>query len=377
MLTKIKYEEFFGTPRHWKMHPLDLQQINLVVGKNATGKTRLINVLSGFYGILAGKHPGIFESAKYEAEIVLGGKKYEIILHAEKGRVIEEKICVDGVTQLERNSDGQGRIFYAKEGIPLSFQAPEAIYAVQQKRDKLQHPFMEEIAVWASFASSIYFSSTLGKEISLGLQNIQQILATDGPIDLALVGTYTKGYDRFKEDFDQSIIADMKTIGYDLLEVGATDLRAFSPQFAAPEPVLTTFVREQSRPEGMVLQGDMSQGMFRALALVVFVNYAKFSSRKITLLVDDMGEGLDFERATGLLDVLCSHAKSSDWQLVMTTNDRFIMNRVPLEHWCLLHREGAEIHAVTERNSPEKFRKFKFMGLSNFEFFASEQTQNK
>jgi len=115
--------------------------------------------------------------------------------------------------------------------------------------------------------------------------------------------------------------------------------------------------------------------MFRALALVIHINVASFGKQRTLVLVDDIGEGLDFERSASLIDVLTRHAKETDLQIIMTTNDRFVMNRVPLEYWSLLRRTGATVHAYTERNCPKEFAEFKYMGLSNFDFFTSATFQ--
>src|ERR1043165_4494266 len=39
-LKSVQYSERLGTPKEWTLEPLTLGAINLIVGKNATGKTR-------------------------------------------------------------------------------------------------------------------------------------------------------------------------------------------------------------------------------------------------------------------------------------------------------------------------------------------------
>lgn len=52
----------------------------------------------------------------------------------------------------------------------------------------------------------------------------------------------------------------------------------------------------------------------------------------------------------------------------MSTNDRFVMNSVPLEEWSVLRREGGKVTVHNYSNSRETFDDFKFTGLSNFSF---------
>jgi hypothetical protein len=110
--------------------------------------------------------------------------------------------------------------------------------------------------------------------------------------------------------------------------------------------------------------------MFRALSLVIQLNYSEMTSQGWCVLVDDIGEGLDFERSCALIDLLMAKAKASSLQLIMATNDRFVMNRVPLEYWSILQRHGSQCKVFNYSNARARFDEFRFTGLSNFDFFA-------
>jgi len=90
------------------------------------------------------------------------------------------------------------------------------------------------------------------------------------------------------------------------------------------------------------------------------------------VIVDDIGEGLDFERSKSLINLLIGKAQKNSVQLIMASNDRFIMNVVPLEHWIVLHREEGKVRAFNSSNSKSTFEEFEFMGLSNFDFFSGK-----
>ena len=88
------------------------------------------------------------------------------------------------------------------------------------------------------------------------------------------------------------------------------------------------------------------------------------------MLIDDVGEGLDFERATRLIRLLATFATKTDNQLIMTTNDRFVMNSIALEYWGVVERRRNVVRVVNKTNSPERFASFQKIGLSNFDFYA-------
>src|SRR4051794_1200702 len=54
-LKTIDYMQFNGTEREWSLSGLTLGSVNLVVGKNATGKTRTLNIINGLGGLVTGR----------------------------------------------------------------------------------------------------------------------------------------------------------------------------------------------------------------------------------------------------------------------------------------------------------------------------------
>lgn len=119
-------------------------------------------------------------------------------------------------------------------------------------------------------------------------------------------------------------------------------------------------------------QTEMSQGMFRALSLLIQLNYSILSKSPSCILIDDIGEGLDYERAKNLIDLIIEKVKDTNIQVIMTTNDRFIMNKIPLEFWSVIQRLPGKALFYNYQNSKETFDEFKYSGLSNFDFFETQ-----
>jgi AAA15 family ATPase/GTPase len=117
----------------------------------------------------------------------------------------------------------------------------------------------------------------------------------------------------------------------------------------------------------------MSQGLFRALSLILQITYNTLKKISTTILIDDIGEGLDFDRSSRLIKLLIEIAEKNDnIQFIMSTNDRYVMNNVPLEYWQLIQRKGGECRVFNYQNSKEKFDEFKYTGLNNFDFLATD-----
>ncbi|WIV97161.1 AAA family ATPase [Kinneretia aquatilis] len=370
-LKKLTYFEYKDDPRYWALESLDFTESNLIVGRNATGKTRLVHVITGLMQMLAGTKIGALDSGSYVAEFHVAGRSYiyEIAFH--RRTVVKEKLLVDGRVRLERSEDGKGRIHYAKEGTDLDFEVELSAIAFQSRRDRLQHPFITDLADWAASSATYMFGSEMGRNtlaMLMTAQTASKELEQEDPNNA--LATYIEGFKKYRDAFDKAIIEDMIEMGFPLREVHAKPL---DPSVAASsQGQLTALTVAEDGLSVEIPQIFISQGMYRALALTIKLNWAMFSNRKGLLVIDDLGEGLDYERACAVVKMTMEKAKASGSQVIITSNDRFVMNSVPLESWVVLQRQGGTVRAFTPRNSTEQFENFRFTGLSNFDFFTSQ-----
>jgi len=164
---------------------------------------------------------------------------------------------------------------------------------------------------------------------------------------------------------------DAAAIGYLVDEIGVRSATSsiVPPEFPFMGGRVGLYVQERSL-SAITDQSDMSQGMRRPLSSITPMHYPVSAFRRSCVLVDDIGEGLDFERSTALIALLTRKAKTSGVQLVMATNDRFVMNSVPLEAWTVLRREGSRVRIYNYENSKAIFDECKLTGMNNFDFLA-------
>lgn len=368
-LKSLKYYEFEGDARQWCVEKIDFENVNLLVGKNSTGKSRILSVLNAFCSLISGRHRRPFNSGCFEVEIELDGDLYSCVIEFVNGHVFRELLTVNGEVRLERDKNGDGSLHYSVEDKNIRFQISNESIAIQNKNDQLQHPFIHKLFDWAERSALYNFGSDFGKSHLMALQNYEFMASMGSQIECDVdnvVGVYTSAYTNFGDDFDAAVIRDMRLLGYDLEKVCADHVVGL-PNMSAPLVGLFTVERDLNGLRNSQL--NMSQGMFRALALVIHLNVADFSNKKRLILIDDIGEGLDYERATKIIDLVIDKAEKNGSQVVMTSNDRFVMNRVPLDYWGILVRKGHRVEAFTPRNSSEIFENFKFFGLSNFDLF--------
>ena len=368
-LKEIEYSEYAGSTQEWRLERITLGQRNLVVGRNATGKTRTLNLIAGVAKNLTSNGP-LPLSSHFRIKWKHEGKDYFYELLVEDQQVLLETLEIDGKVYLERTAGGVGRIWAEKigQGQFIEFQTPPSEIAVFKRRDSIQHGFIEPLHEWASQVRHYRFGSLFGKEhLTIFVPNGP---AVDERDESQVSGLFRQGLKQFGQPYVDSVMADMRKVGYDLetIELGMPVSIRFE---GVPGELLSIRVREQGLT-CMTDQFGMSQGMYRVLSLFVHINYMQMKGVSTCVVVDDIGEGLDFERSCQVINVLREKSEKSGLQLIMSSNDRFVMNEVPLEEWTVLQRTGSFVRARNYDNSAEQFDEFRFTGLSNFSFFEMD-----
>ncbi|WP_342214157.1 AAA family ATPase [Aminobacter anthyllidis] len=258
----------------------------------------------------------------------------------------------------------------------LEFKIPTNKLVINSRRDEVQHTYLEPLFTWASSVRKYAFGTEFGKTLLFAapLQLVET--PSDEPASFIdpnrVVELYASGYERLGVAFDAAILADLAQVGYDCEDITAQPLEiGLGDHVQLPHnrvPVALS-LKERDLP-GITRQHEMSMGMYRALALIIHINYIVMSKQSACIFVDDIGEGLDFERATLLIKLLTKKCKNTSIQIIMSTNDRFIMNEVDLEYWHIVYRNSNKVKILDYDNSKKQFDRFKFLGLSNFDFFS-------
>ncbi len=368
-LQLITYTQFEGQPEEWRIKDFSFGNINLIVGKNATGKSRTLNIIKVLGNLISGDNKLVYKSGDYKATFDKDGKQITYFLRYGEKEVIKEKLVIGSDIKLDRGPDGKGTIHAEELGHPINFQAPLSELACVSRRDSVQHPFFEDLYKWGKKLRCYCFGTQLGRdhfavfkdekeESEINLKNTDQTVII-----------FKKGRKKYANEFVNNVKNDMTQIGFYLnkIDIGRPNSITFHGGIGQPQCILL----RESDLKGTTDQNSTSQGMFRALSLIIQLNYSLLASIPSCILVDDIGEGLDYERSSALIKLLINKAKESRVQLIMSTNDRFVMNNVPLEYWSIMQRFPNESKIYNNRNSKKQFEDFELTGLNNFDFFTS------
>jgi ABC-type dipeptide/oligopeptide/nickel transport system ATPase component len=366
-LKSIQYKEYDGQDNEWWLEDCLLSDVNLMVGKNATGKTRTLNIILALTSFLAGDLKPDFDSSSLEAIFEDHDKEIKYILHCENQTVIQEQLIQDSQTILQRGSDGKGKIFAYELNTEINFQPPTNELAVVTRRDAIQHPFLEKLYNWGQSARYFRFGTPMGQdhlaisdwwEKELNLKNSNQAVAI-----------FKKGESEYGNEYVQLIIEDMRNIGYELEELFLQEAEG-RVHFEVPRIIYGINLKEKSL-DTITSHHNISTGMFRVLSLFIQLNYSLLASLPSCIIIDDIGEGLDYSRSLALIESLIKKMKGTKMQIIMSTNDRFVMNALPLEYWSVIQRFPHKSMIYNYFNSKNLFDKFELTGLSNFDFFSS------
>lgn len=361
-LKKVHYKEFPNdlTKNYWELSDLVLADINLVVGKNATGKTRTINLILNLAREIIGQIG--LKNGEWETEFLTPDNKkftYELIIN--DGKVIKEKIVFDNAVKLLREKSKTTIKSDTNGDLPI--EPPDDKLVLHIRRDKKEHPFLEYLYEWAVNTNGYYFGKYVPSSIEIPGSPKSLLQSLD---------TFPSVFEKLNDLSVKEVIKNMNEIGY---EIENANLQIAT---GLPINLKLVYIKEKGLKHS-ILQTELSSGMIRAFALLVIIQYLLSENRdeNSTILIDDFGEGLDFDRATKLAEIIFQKMAKKNIQFITTTNDRFLMNTVDIENWNVLNREYDKVKALNYDNSKKLFDEFKITGLSNFDLFSSDYLSSK
>ncbi len=345
LLSKFSYKSIseFGS---WEIDNLYLDKFNLIVAKNATGKSMTLLKMSIINNLIKGVNIANDTNGFYQWEfefidnssIVSYKFSFETNL---KGNIkLEETLKVNSFTIIDRVNE-QARIYSELTKKYINITPPDASLVISSRRDKYEFPVSEKIIEWCNGFEYIAFShqENSNKEI----ENVKANIANLNSKGLTF------------------LIADMNKLGYNLEYISVDKTKRFHQ----------VSIKEKSLNHELDIT-ELSSGMFRTIGLLAYIELSLEKASLTTIAVDDIGEGLDYERSTRLSKLLLEKIENSNIQLIATSNDSFLMDVIPIKYWNILQRSENKVSSLNYQNSKERFDKFLMTGLSNFDLFSSD-----
>lgn len=365
ILESLRYTRFKGKPREWTVVGKDdsavhFGNLNLIVGKNSVGKSRTLALISDIAGVLSLKSSIAqihYSDWAYTLELKEDDHIYKYTISVENGIIGDESLWVDGKEKYNRK---ENKIYSEtlRKFVNADIAADKIVTCLHQNKE---YPFLEEIFEWSNALRKYGFTNQYEKNRLLRHEEMEMLNKEEDFDPDNIIQLFYTGAKEFGNDFTDSIISDMQRLEYIISRISIEKDKSGSG----------ISVKEDELQE-TTSQVDMSQGMFRALSFIIQLNYALFCKTSVCLLIDDLGEGLDFSRSKSLIDMLIHKINDSNIQVFITTNDRYVMNKIPIRYWSILNRKPKTSIIYNYRNSRDTFDDFKYTGLNNFDFLATD-----
>jgi AAA domain, putative AbiEii toxin, Type IV TA system len=340
----------------WQLDALELTNFSLLVGRNSTGKTRTLTWFEILIGIINQPTPDYFgilsglSSTEFRIDLEIDNDllsyyfstKVQDISEEDEGIIgIFEKITYRNKVVLDRNLD-ETKIYSFSQDAFLQINPPNNKLVVHVRRDKKEFPFLEHLALWASKS---FFYSFSGEAHNLG--------------------NFSPSHDELSSDSLENIKKDMNYLGYKLNDI-------FFREWGQGKKKLKTLRFAESGLSKSLRTEELSQGMERVFDVLALIEELSKNKKALFIAIDNLSEGLDYERATKLGKLLVEKLENSNIQFIATSNDSFLMDVIPIKYWNILQRDGNTVRALNYQNSKERFDKFLMTGLSNFDLFSSD-----
>jgi energy-coupling factor transporter ATP-binding protein EcfA2 len=361
ILRRVTYSEHSGQPNRWELHDLSLGQFNLIIGKNATGKTRVMNLLMNIAKEIRGDLPRL-PHGNWTLDLEKNDRNcitFECEI-AEGGSVMQEKLILNGKAVLTRRGDS-AEIADLATGERHLLEPPRNKLTLHVRRDRKEHPYFEDLLDWAESYYAYMFSAAAANEVLIGPLGEQKDRLTS-----LMAVPYLLQDLRGESGQSQQILRDLKRVGYQLEKLDAKVV----VQGGLP-PTTLLELRERGLDFDLS-QPHISAGMYRAVSTVIILNYLQSKHRPCTLAMDDIGEGLDFDRGANLIKLILEKTLRSQIQVILTSNDRHLLNGVDVRFWNVLERNKGVVRSYNYENSKEAFDDFSMTGLSNFDLLLGK-----
>lgn len=349
----MKLHKLTHSSGDWQLNDIVFKNVNLIVGKNAVGKSKTIEALNRFVSaIVQSEEFKEYDFLAYKADFILDNKILNYSFICTSGKVTFEELRCNDIVYLSRN-DNSTILKREERGqlIEENINPPFNKLTINVRRDTIQYPFIENLINWAENSYGILFN------------RIASINNTESFNILSNYDSLLSMFEKLNDQNRQEIVIELKNLDYSIENIVLENIT---------EKIKVLHINETG-VKCFLWEALLSQGMLRTLFLLVLVKYLSTLKKGTqTIVIDDFCEGLDYDRSLKLGKYIYSFCLESDIQLITTSNDSFLMDVVDLQYWNILQREGSTVTAISKETNPELFNDFEFTGLSNFDLFSSD-----
>lgn len=372
-------DKFLG----WKLEPLSLEPLTLLVGASGVGKTQTLRAMMALKDVLQGQSiNGLKWKVEFETldeehciwEVDIEKREGEEIFSEDineereiknQPKFISERLIINNKVVIDRKDE---KILFLDQQTPKLSQQQSVIYLLRE--EEIIKKVYEEIdkLYFTNHSNSVRASNKISiiklEEIREKYDTIEKIKGSDLPISMKLYflqkvdkNIFEEIKNRFMEIFPQ--VEDIKIAPFGIKNKKIQDLSSIIPLIQIKEKGVEKWIN----------QNRISSGMFRTL---IQLSELYLCQDGTVFLIDE------FENSLGIncINSITSEILSSDrkLQFVITSHHPYIIDNIGYEHWKLVTRNGGivKIHNISDFNIG-KSRHSAFMQLIQLKQYQTGQ----
>jgi energy-coupling factor transporter ATP-binding protein EcfA2 len=355
---RITEFEFLSTQRNWKLEPIRLSDLTLLVGLSGVGKTRILKSIASVATVASGKS---ISGAKWKMSFTDQNHR-QCIWEGEYERLEDDEVSRTPFQFVSSDEDPNGR----KRARIMSERLlvdNELVVTRTEEQIQLGNQKMPKLSPYESVLSSLKEEDQI-KPVSLAFERISKSEGLgSGEFDRAFAVQNTErvlkkysNMERVREAvlpplvklflakmYDEKIFADICERYFSVFP--SVEDVAFE-QVSASESLpffggLTFLKIKEKGVEDYVSQADISSGMLRTL---VHLSELYLSPRGTVLLVDEFENSLGINCIDAVTEDLLD--ASSSIQFIITSHHPYIINNVDSSFWKIVRRTGSVVQAI-------------------------------
>ena len=348
-------------------------KINLVVGNSGAGKTRLLNTI--FNGALNVTHKDKFFAGFWDVVLEHGEVKYRWTLETgqeqegDEVRVVKESISQFGDDKQERLLVERTPDYFKFDGKDLPKLSPQDSSISILQDEELIKPIYEALTY---IMRRNFSGADLDKAASYQVMPekfLEKIQRTKKLLDLFHSGLFLNCrlyiLSKTFEEIYNKVCEEFKNVFPFVSQVRMFNSEKFGLDYPGIVPV---FALKEKHSDKWVPLERFSSGMKKVLLILadIFI----LPEKGCVYLVDEYENSLGVNAINFFPSVLFEAPSKS--QFIITSHHPYIIGKIPVKDWVVLHRKGDNVQVKQGEELVDKFGKSKqqaFVQLMNDPFY--------
>lgn len=362
----------FSEPNSWCFERIDFNSINLLVGRNGSGKTRLLNTIVNFFKMFRPNSNEI-QNGEWEVKFKISSNdnnEYTYIFKAESDQILEETLLINSKIHINRKNnsiiiDGKEMPGFGKNIIGLkAFSQTDILVPILKAFQNVYVRRYNPYSYLEQPGHPLVSLDQLTKIIESDDSFINYLSLTDSILPelgfFYLKEKKREELSKLKKDFCSyfDYVEDLDLLNIDKIR----------SQFPIINESLSLFCLCIKENNSWIPTFAISSGMKKYLEALIDL-YATPSN--CIIIYDEFENGLDPINITDLIDLFLE--KRNERQYIFTSHHPNIINNFPVKNWIVLNRDKYSVHNLSgDKIEKDTQIKGAFISLLNSKFYSGE-----